>query len=139
VPIAEASLESAERVGVTDSTTLPVEPIEANVLEAVGVTDSTTLTPVEPTEEDGDELLEADWILSDDVSLEVGCTIEVGTSPLEATEEGGVGSTLSEVTMPVEATVEGAVGSTLSETTFPVEAPVEGAVVSTLSLDEAVG
>jgi hypothetical protein len=59
LPTAVASVESAEWVGVTDSTTtLPVEPSDASVLWAVGVTDSTTLMPVEPIDDEGDALLE---------------------------------------------------------------------------------
>jgi hypothetical protein len=59
LPTAVTSVESDERVGVTDSTTtLPVEPRDASVLGAVGVTDSTTLMPVEPTDDEGDALIE---------------------------------------------------------------------------------
>jgi hypothetical protein len=132
LPTAVASVESAEWVGVTDSTTtLPVEPSDASVLWAVGVTDSTTLMPVEPIDDEGDALLEVNWAESSvDDSLEVGCTTSVGTPPLEATDEGdvsstveaAVGSTLSVVICAVEATEDGAVGWMTTEGRLPVDA-----------------
>jgi hypothetical protein len=135
LPTAVTSVESDERVGVTDSTTtLPVEPRDASVLGAVGVTDSTTLMPVEPTDDEGDALIEVNWAeSSDDDSLEVGCTTSVGTPPVEATDEGdvsstveaAVGSTLSVVICAVEATEDGAVGWMTTEGRLPVDA-IEG-------------